>query len=413
MNRSAKFLATSEAGLAAQIGLQMLCGVLLAFWYTATPEAAHSSSESIRSHVIPRLIVSTHYWGAQFLMLQSIVHVSTMIWTGCYRGTWTARWYLALGVCACSFMLMVTGNLLPFDRHGVQSAVTEIAVANRVPMLGPVAADAMLHGSRFGGETLAAWYFVHKWLLPLALIALGGVFYALRSVQEPVRKSPIAVFTPSALAIVLGIAVAAPIGVGASKGDYTALNAVVNWYAWPIHGALRAFDEISPDLGWIGAVVLPLLVLAFLVALPRLCEKVTPMFVQAVFLVIVGAFAVMAVMFGGLPAPLVNRDTAGSQGPDPMADGGAASIEVQLAAKGRAVFSSVGCVSCHGQDGVGGISGPDLSAVGLKHADAAWFESWIHDPSVVKPGTAMPAFNHLDSGRLSALAEYLRAKRGR
>jgi hypothetical protein len=233
-------------------------------------------------------------------------------------------------------MLMVTGNLMPFDRHGVQSVVTEISIANRVPLLGPVAADAMLHGSQFGAETLTAWYFVHKWLLPIALIACCGLFFALRSAQEPPRKSLVGSFAPSVLAVILGVAVAAPIGTGAAKSDYSAFNAVVNWYAWPIHGALCAFDHISPELGWIGAAVLPLLVVAFLVALPRLCEKVTPIFVQAVFMIIVGAFAVLAVLFGGIPASLVDRDYI-RDAPSPPAD----SRGLQKAEKGGKGVSPV------------------------------------------------------------------------
>lgn len=410
MNRSAKLLATSEAGLAAQIGLQMVCGLLLALWYRATPEDAHAASQAVRSQAIPHVVVSVHYWGTQLLMLHSLIHLSAMLWTGCYRGAWTARWYLALGVCLCCFALMVTGNLLPFDRHGVQSAVTEVAVAGRAPLFGQVAAEVMLNGRQFGGGTLTAWYVAHSRLLPVALLVLCCIFYACKPYQETVKRSVAWACFPAGLSILLGIVVRAPIGAAAGKEDFSSFGAVVDWYAWPMHAALKAFDALSPGLGWIGAFILPALVVAFLVALPRLCDKVTPIFVQAVFVLVVALFATLGALFGGMPASLIDRDYIGSQTVDAEAPAGAP-IDVDSAARGRKAFSATGCESCHGPGGSGGVSGPNLAVEGRKHPDAAWFKRWIMDPKWIKPGSAMPGFPFLDDDRLSALAEYLRSRR--
>ena len=72
-----------------------------------------------------------------------------------------------------SLGLLVTGNLLPYDRHGVQTAVTEVGIASRVPFFGPVIADMMLGGPKFSASTLATWYGMHRWWIPLALAALA------------------------------------------------------------------------------------------------------------------------------------------------------------------------------------------------------------------------------------------------
>jgi quinol-cytochrome oxidoreductase complex cytochrome b subunit len=359
MNRSAKFIATSEAGLATQIVLQIVCGILLASWYKATPGGAHAAAEAVRAASFPRLLVGIHFWGGQILMVHSLFHVAAMVWSGAYRDAWIARWYLAIGVALCSFAMLVTGNLLPFDRHGVQSAVTEIGIGGRIPLFGPIVADAMARGPRFGPDTLAGWFAVHRWLLPLAFVALFTYSYIFRDFQETPRKSLWGMWLPSALAVFLSVAVRAPLGSAATTDDFGKFDAVANWYAWPMHGMLKAFETISPDLGWIGTTFVPLLILGFLVFLPRICEKVTPMFVQAVFAIIVLTMIAAAVVFGGAPAPLLDRDCL--VGPStPVAGSGANKIGTALAGLGHCLYGHVDHAGCQGTNAKGTKSGPML-----------------------------------------------------
>jgi nitric oxide reductase subunit C len=52
------------------------------------------------------------------------------------------------------------------------------------------------------------------------------------------------------------------------------------------------------------------------------------------------------------------------------------------------VFNQL-CVACHSLGGQGGAVGPALDRVGDR-LNADYLERWLHDPQVVKPGTAMP-----------------------
>ncbi len=79
-----------------------------------------------------------------------------------------------------------------------------------------------------------------------------------------------------------------PTGTAATVDDFDGYQALASWYTWPLHGSLRAFQTISPSLGWIGAMVVPGLFIGFLAILPLLARKlgaVVPRAGLAVFLV--------------------------------------------------------------------------------------------------------------------------------
>lgn len=90
--------------------------------------------------------------------------------------------------------------------------------------------------------------------------------------------------------------------------------------------------------------------------------------------------------------------------------------DVPAARKGREVFDSLACVSCHrvrGTDARGDV-GPDLThlmsrqtlASGLVPNTPANLEQWVADPGTLKPGVKMPAMG-LDADQLKAVVAYL------
>ena len=74
---------------------------------------------------------------------------------------------------------------------------------------------------------------------------------------------------------------------------------------------------------------------------------------------------------------------------------------------GIALYSKHGCNACHTIAGVGGTSGPDLTHVGARQADADWHMKHLKDPASVVQGSAMPAFAHLSDDELTGLTQYM------
>jgi len=88
-----------------------------------------------------------------------------------------------------------------------------------------------------------------------------------------------------------------------------------------------------------------------------------------------------------------------------------------LLQRGRDVFLSAGCGSCHTVRGVNESRalGPDLTHVGSRRTLGAGaipnslgaLAGWIADSQALKPGNRMPAFRNLQPGDLQAVAAYL------
>jgi mono/diheme cytochrome c family protein len=78
--------------------------------------------------------------------------------------------------------------------------------------------------------------------------------------------------------------------------------------------------------------------------------------------------------------------------------------------RGEGLYLAGGCPACHTIDGVGGTIGPDLSSEGAKH-DAAWLVDYLQNPTVVLPGSRMPA-HPLPQADTQQVAEYLAGLKG-
>jgi nitric oxide reductase subunit C len=74
---------------------------------------------------------------------------------------------------------------------------------------------------------------------------------------------------------------------------------------------------------------------------------------------------------------------------------------------GQVLFQQEDCVACHQLNGIGGVSGPDLTNIGSKLPEVAWHIAHLKDPESVVADSAMPDFAHLSEAELNYLANYL------
>jgi len=69
------------------------------------------------------------------------------------------------------------------------------------------------------------------------------------------------------------------------------------------------------------------------------------------------------------------------------------------------------CSACHMIDFEGGAAGPDLTHEGARR-DAKWLKDWIAEPEAIDPAANMPPFSgRLTDQQLSAIANYLAARK--
>ena len=396
MDRSKSILSASALALYAHFALQLVAGVLLSTAYA--PTRAHEATAALHQGGWG-VVQGFHYWGSAVMIVHSVVHLAAVAWAGWYKDQ--ARAYLAaLALAGLSLAFQLTGNVLPGDRHGVQTAAIEGSIAARVPGAGPKVAGLMMGGDEASGRTVALWYDLHRFALPVALLLALGLGASVARKQD--ARWPIVV--PTVLSLVLALLVASPLGsaaVGYDYGTLGALSAKASWYTVPMHGLLVLG-------GWIGAMLLPALAGLALLLLPVLKPKPELVRGALVFLALAGLSVTL--LSGGEPAALVGtRDPAA-----PPVAPVARKIEKQdaaLAARGKALFAATGCNNCHGKDGLKGMGGPSLANVWKLHPDADYYVRYIRNPKSVEKSSTMPAYPQLKPEELGAMAEFLRFAR--
>lgn len=403
-------LSTSALALGIQFVVQALAGWYLNRAYIPDPKLAHGTLENILGASPHGQIAGFHYWGSAFFLCHSFLHLCLMLFTGWYRPPHHWRWIAAIAFFVCAMLFQITGNLLPFDQHGVQTAAIEGGIAASMPGGQPIASIIMGGEPSVNPNTLPTWYLAHRLIIPFALLlgVIGGILthLKLRDTKPLWPLSLLLAFIP----LVIALTTARPLGTAATEADYNRYNALVSWYTWPLHGSLEAFNRLSPTMGWVGTAVLPTLFVLFLVAAPMLSKRVANAGVQIIFIVFLAYFIGVGVAFGGAFAPLTGtRDpaqavvTPPTKVPDP--------IDTELAARGREVFNTESCAGCHGKDGLKNSGGPTLNQVHKEHSDAQWYIDFIKNPKSKKPNSTMPGYPDMEEDKLKAMAEFLRQPR--
>ena len=357
------------------------------------------SVEALRNgSTFMRFLLGFHYWGTVLLIVGGLFAVAVGIWKELYKSS-VAGWFALVALVLCAMGFQFTGNLLPMDRHDVQTVVVESGIAGSAPGLGRSLREQALAGPSFGQATLTRWTLLHGWVLP-GLVVLALI---LSLVAFGRAKRNWALVLP--LLLCAGFAFfGTPTGSAATEADFGTFNATASWYSLPLHGSLKLFQHISPSVGWIGALVLPGLFVGFLVALPLLGKKLAPTPVRVVAGAFFVYFAGVAAFVAGKPAPVVgNQDPATA----PASNTHSAQVDPAVAAKGRQAFNSNQCVDCHAKDGVGDI-GPDLRKERSKGRSADWIRAYILNPQAQNPSSTMPAFKgKLKEEELNSIVAFL------
>jgi mono/diheme cytochrome c family protein len=371
-------LATSAGALLIEFVLQTLAGWYLNRAYIPDPKHAHDTMQAILGATPHSQIAGFHYWGGAFFIVHSFLHLCLMLFTGWYRPPHHWRWIGAVAIFGCAMLFQLTGNLLPFDQHGVQTAAIESGIAASMPGGQAIASLIMGGEPSFNANTLPTWYMAHRFLIPLALI-LGSI----GAVATHYRRGDVKTYwIPAAL------------------------------LALVLHGSLEAFGKLGPSLGWIGTGLIPGLFAVFLIAAPMLSKRVANAGIQLGFVAFLVYFLAVGVAFGGGFAPLTGtRDPVvavdePSENPNQVKP-----VDDVLAEKGRLAFNRVGCAGCHGTDGLKASGGPKLDQVHKEHSDAEWYIEFIKNPKSKKPTSTMPGYPNLSAEELSSIAEFLRKPR--
>ena len=156
--------------------LQGVTGILLTIYYVPSPDQAYDSVQYITTQVPAGwLIRGVHHWGASLLVILSVLHMVRVIFYGAYKYPREVTWFTGVGLLIVVIGFGFTGYLLPWDQKAFWATTVGTRIAEVTPFVGDPLLRIMRGGQELTAVTLARFFGVHVWVLPLILLILLGV----------------------------------------------------------------------------------------------------------------------------------------------------------------------------------------------------------------------------------------------
>jgi len=161
-------------------GIQVITGILLAFYYKPSIDMAYASVQHIVNSVpLGFLIREIHAWTSELMIIAVILHIARVYFRNAYRKpreiTWLTGSFLLIATLAFGF----TGYLLPWSQKAYWATRVGTEVIGWLPLIGPVLLSFLRGGTDITGETLTRFYAMHILMLPWIITAVIFLHIAL------------------------------------------------------------------------------------------------------------------------------------------------------------------------------------------------------------------------------------------
>ena len=314
---------------------QLVTGVLLAIFYSPSPDHAYDSVRFIMERVtFGRVLRGLHFFGASFIVIAAVVHMLRVVAFGSYKKPRELNWVVGVLLLLIILGFALTGYLLPWDQKAYWATTVTINIARSVPLVGPFLSDILKGGANLGALTLMRWYAAHVFLLPACLIVFTiahiylmrrhGISGPVTPVAGPSRpfypyqavRDTTAIAVVFALLLTFAMAFNAPLDAVADPTD-AAYVPRPEWYFMSLFELLKHFPgPLEP----IATVVIPGLVVALLFLLPFLDRRPhreatkRPVVVSSFVFVLAAITFLTVAGFRSTPAPSSQADASIARG---------------------------------------------------------------------------------------------------
>lgn len=153
--------------------VQIVTGILLAFYYQPSPATAYESVRYITDEAAYGWYIrGLHRWGATLMIAAVILHQMRVYFTGAYRKPREINWMVGMCLLICSLMLGFTGYSLVYEQLSYWGATVGANIAAGVPFVGDVIKEMLLGGETYNEFTLPRFFILHAAVLPTLLTLL-------------------------------------------------------------------------------------------------------------------------------------------------------------------------------------------------------------------------------------------------
>lgn len=153
--------------------VQIVTGIVLAFYYQPSPATAYQSIEYITNEAaFGWFIRSIHKWSATLMVAAVILHQIRVFFTGAYRKPREFNWMIGMGLLSCTVVAGFTGYSLVYEQLSYWGATVGANIGNELPIVGPFLKEMLLGGQEYNSNTLSRFYVLHAAVMPGAIIVL-------------------------------------------------------------------------------------------------------------------------------------------------------------------------------------------------------------------------------------------------
>ncbi len=164
--------------------VQVVTGIMMAFYYQPTAEAAYGSVNYITNEVtFGWYFRSMHKWAATLMIAAVILHQTRVYFTAAYRAPREVNWMVGMCLLLCTLGLGFTGYSLVFEQLSYWGATVGANICKTVPLVGDTLAHLMLGGEAYSSRTLPRLYVLHAAVLPGCVVLLLVVHITLIRLQ--------------------------------------------------------------------------------------------------------------------------------------------------------------------------------------------------------------------------------------
>lgn len=164
--------------------IQIVSGILLAFYYQPSPATAYESVRYITEEAaFGWYIRSIHKWGATLMIAAVILHQMRIYFTGAYRKPRELNWMVGMLLLICTLMIGFTGYSLVFEQLSYWGATVAANISDSVPIVGGLAKRMLLAGETYNENTLSRFFILHAAVMPVLMVLLIVVHFGLMRLQ--------------------------------------------------------------------------------------------------------------------------------------------------------------------------------------------------------------------------------------
>ena len=151
--------------------VQGATGIMLTFYYKATPEAAYASIQFIETEVrLGSAVRAIHHWSANGMIVMACAHMLRVFIMGAYKKPRELNWVSGASLLIATLAFGFTGYLLPWDQRAYWATTVGTEIAGGIPVIGNLALVMMRAGWNVTALTLSRFYSLHVLIIPLITV---------------------------------------------------------------------------------------------------------------------------------------------------------------------------------------------------------------------------------------------------